>query len=188
MSSPTGASRNLVDGVSASDGWSNDPDDSRSGGPPCDLYLPGHQVHYIQSRLAMADDAAADRVRATLVEVTDGHVVVRLDDGTFARYRNHATDRIRRVAAPGDELMVCERFGILGIPVSRGTSMFCLAPEGDDLRSCDEAPSVVATTESLVGQLVSRGGFIVRADQLPGLADSGTGPVNGLEEDVGGLS
>ena len=86
----------------------------------CDLYLPGHQVHFIQARKALESAAAGERTQATLVVAADGVIVVSFTDGELVRYRTHSTRRIRRIAKPGDEVIVCERYRIPGVPGLRG--------------------------------------------------------------------
>jgi hypothetical protein len=139
---------------------SADKEESTSGG--CDLYLPGHQVHYIQTRKAMEDAAAGDRTKATLVVAADGVIVVSLADGNIVRYRTHSTRRVRRIAKPGDGVIVCESFRTLGIPGPRGaTTMFCIALDRDELRPCSASPATAATPEDLAEQLATRGGFVI---------------------------
>ena len=140
-----------------------DPDRRASAtGDSCDLYGPGHNVHWIPGLRSVGNAAAGERTRATLVAAADGIIVVSLADGDLVRYRTHSTRRIRRIAKPGDEVIVCESYRILRVPGPRGTTrLFCIALDRDDLQPCSAAPITAATPEALAEQLATRGGFSV---------------------------
>ncbi len=140
-----------------------DPDNrALTPGGSCDLYGPGHNVHWIPALKSAGNAAAEERTRTTLVVAADGVIVVSLADGDLVRYRTHSTRRIRRIAKPGDEMIVCESHRILGVPGPRGaTRMFCIALDRDELQPCSVSPVTVATPDALAEQLATRGGFSV---------------------------
>ena len=145
-----------------------DPDRRASAtGGSCDLYGPGHNVHWIPALKSVGNAAAGERIRATLVVAADGVIVVSLADGDLVRYRTHSTRRIRRIVKPGDEVIVCESYRILGVPGPRGaTRLFCIALDRDDLQPCSAAPVTAATPVALAEQLATRGGFSVPGQEV----------------------
>jgi hypothetical protein len=144
----------------------------KSTSDSCDLYLPGHNVHWIPALKAVGNAAEDQRTRATLVVAADGVIVASHADGGLVRYRTHSTDQIRRIATPGDEVIVCESYRILGIPGPRGaTRMFCIALDRDELRPCSASPITAATPEVLAERLATRGGFSVPGQELRAAID-----------------
>jgi hypothetical protein len=68
---------------------------SRRRHPPwCGRYLPGHQVHYIQARLALADLATAPNGEVTSIDQRGIQVVVAGEERT---YSTHDPARARRL-------------------------------------------------------------------------------------------
>ena len=142
----------------------------------CDLYLPGHNDHYIQALRAMGNAAEEERTRAILVVAADGVIVASHADGGLVRYRTHSTRRIRRIAKPGDEVIVCESYRILGVPEPGGTiSTFSIALDQDELQPCSAVSATAATPEDLVEQLATRGGFVVPGQNLLAAIDRSAG-------------
>ena len=77
----------------------------------CGSYLPGHQVHPIQARLAAAelDDSPTGQVVA--IDERGIHVLV---GDEIRRYTNHDRDEARQALAEhGPEVRVQERHGLL---------------------------------------------------------------------------
>ena len=145
-----------------------DPDNrAKTSGSSCDLYGPGHNVHWIPALKSAGNAAAGERTRATLVVAADGVIVVSLADGDLFRYRTHSTRRIRRIAKPGDEVIVCESYRILGVRGPRGTTrLFGIALDRDEMRPCGASPITAATPEALAEQLATRGGFSVPGQEV----------------------
>ena len=91
--------------------------------PNCDLYVPGHMVHWIQARLSWEHP----REWAVLDAVLGQVMTVRFSD-RVARYRNHQVEAVLDVAEPGSPVLVSERYGTLSVPSSDGSLWcFCIA-------------------------------------------------------------
>lgn len=154
--------------------------------PACDLYVPGHLVHFIQARKAWESD---DPVRWGRFEgVDDGCLVVRFLDGT-GRYRIHRPSEVARVAAHGDKVRVSERWRIASISRRfEQLSAVCIALPDDPWRPCSLAPDEPDSFEDLADRLTDRGGFLVPgrlAARFVGPAqegDDGLPPDGGLTE------
>lgn len=135
----------------------------------CDLYLLGHQVHWIP---ALRSSEVIPSI-GTLVEVADGEITVEYLEG-LARYRNHRAERLLKVAKLGTRIKVCERYRILGVDLKEGrVKLFCIALDDDEWRSCSFEPLTSATPEALAERLNTRGGFSVPSHQA--MADLGRG-------------
>jgi hypothetical protein len=148
----------------------------KSSSDSCDLYSPGHRAHWIPALRAVGNAAADLRFRATLVVAADGVIVAFDPDGGLVRYRTHSTDQIRRITTPGDEVIVCESYRILGIPGPRlTTKVFCIALDRDELRPCSASPITAATPEALAEQLATRGGFSVPGQEVLAAIDVSAG-------------
>ena len=87
--------------------------DGRSGGPAdgktstvdtCDLYLPGHNVHYIQMRKSHENGPL---VPGTLVAADGLDLTVELPEGVRT-YRTHQTRLLKRVVPIGGPVFVDE--------------------------------------------------------------------------------
>jgi hypothetical protein len=62
-------------------------------GRDCDLYAPGHQLHY--RHLADATHSPAFLVRDAVVD--DSRVTLVLEDGRVLRWRHHDAERLERI-------------------------------------------------------------------------------------------
>lgn len=123
----------------------------------CDLYIPGHCVHWIQARRASIERHSWGR----LVAVDDDVITVAYLDG-IGRYRNHLAGKLLDVAAPGTKVAVCQRYRILRVDAEHRTDMcFCLADADDPWRPCSEAPRGPISFEDIADRLRDRGGFTV---------------------------
>ena len=140
--------------------------------PECDLYIPGHMVHWIQAKLAHEEPREAG-----VLEGVRGRVVtVRFPD-RVARYRNHQTASLLDVARTGTPVDVSERYGLLRVPLDDGCfGCFCIADADESWRPCSVAPPGPLTIDDLVTRMEDRGGFTVSAALLEGIgeAESGT--------------
>jgi hypothetical protein len=155
--------------------------------PACDLYVPGHLVHFIQAKKAWETD---DPVRWGRFEgVEDGSIVVRFLDGGSGRYRIHRPSEVARVAARGDKVRVSERWRFASI--SRRFEQLlavCIALPDDPSLPCSVAPGEPVSIEDLADRLAERGCFLVPgrlAVQLAGRGSEGVAgppPDGGLDE------
>ncbi len=137
---------------------------SRNRRNKCDLYLPGHCVHWIQSRKASEVTPRC----GTLVEVTDTVITVEYLD-KVGHYRNHDAGRILKVAKPGTKVRVSEDYGLLGVDMDHYTyRCFCIADTDRPWTSCSYEPMVATTPEALAERLASRGGFSVSGRVVKG--------------------
>jgi hypothetical protein len=132
--------------------------------PPrfCGLYLPGHEVHWIQG--LKFSDLDHPRTEGALIDVgDDGIIVVEFDDG-IRRFWNHEPLRLEHFAARvNNHVERQQRWGLLGIPAKRGWSIhcFCIASP-DDHRSCPNEPPTGTAFELLE----SAGGFTMSTAEL----------------------
>ena len=117
----------------------------------CDLYVPGHLVHFIQAKKAWESD---DPVRWGRFEgVDDGCLIVRFLDGP-GRYRIHRPSEVMRAAERGDKVRVSERWRLASI--SRRFEQVLavsIALPDDPWRSCSVAPGEPVSFEDRADRL-----------------------------------
>jgi len=136
--------------------------------PDCDLYVPGHRVHWIQARKA---SDLVPRI-GTLAEAQDEHFVIEFDD-EVARYRNHAPRSVLRYAKAGSRVRVVERYRMLVIEyANRRARAYCIALGGDLWRPCSVLTGEPDTPEALAERLENRGGFDVSGAALRALIEN----------------
>ena|SRR5271157_3565545 len=136
---------------------------TRRAQPNCDLYIPGHMVHWIQARLSWEHP----REWGVLEEVQGQVITVRFSD-RMARYRNHQVEAVLDVAEPGSPVLVSTRYGTLSVPSDHGSLWcFCIADAERPWRSCSVAPGDPASYQDLVDRLEDRGGFSIPGALLP---------------------
>jgi hypothetical protein len=152
--------------------------------PACDLYVPGHLVHFIQAKKAWESD---DPVRWGRFEgVDDGCLVVRFLDGYAGRYRIHRPSEVVRVAARGEKVRVSERWRFASI--SRRFEQLlgvCIALPDDPSRPCSVAPDEPTSIEDPADRLAERGGFLVPGRRAAQLAGRGSEAVDSLPPNGG---
>jgi hypothetical protein len=93
--------------------------------PGCgdDLYTPGHNLHWIQTKKAGSDPLSW--FPATVVEVTQEIAVVRYDDDeTTCRLWRHGGFGSRLLV--DDRVSVCERWHVLQLPNDHGGNWVCI--------------------------------------------------------------
>jgi hypothetical protein len=143
---------------------------SRRPPPECDLYIPGHGVHWIQARLSWEHP----REWGVLEEVREQVVTVRFSD-RFARYRNHEVEALLDVAPPGTSVLVSVRYGTLGVPSDHGSLWcFCIADAAEPWRECSVAPHGPVSIDDLVERMEDRGGFSIAGTLLQEIHGPGT--------------
>ena len=129
----------------------------------CALYTPGHNVHFIQARLAWDNPAAY--VRSEVLAIADDVIVAVTEHGVVHRFRNHDLERFRRIVRDfGRDVTICDK-GILRIDRSGGGGfMFCVAPDdGRRLAPCLDPDAVPPppsdlSSEKLAKYLIERFG------------------------------
>ena len=136
----------------------------------CALYTPGHNVHFIQARLAWENPEAY--VPAEFQTIADDVIVVRAENGDVRKFRNHDLKRFGRIIHDfGPHVTLCDR-GVLRIAQGGGDAyMFCVEPDvGEPLAPCvdpDDVPpppadrSSQALAEYLIERLFGEGGGMV---------------------------
>jgi len=135
----------------------------RRARPECDLYVPGHEVHCIQARLAWEHP----REWAVLEGVQEQVITVRFPD-RVARYRNHELEALLDIAGHGSSVLVSERYGVLSVPTGRGTlRCFCVADADEPWRACSVAAKDPVSHHDLIDRLEDRGGFTIPGALLP---------------------
>jgi hypothetical protein len=143
--------------------------------PNCDLYVPGHMVHWIQARLSWEHP----REWGVLEGVQEQVITVRFSD-RVARYRNHQVEALLDVAEQGSPVLVSTRYGTLGVPTDPGSlRVFCVADADEPWRACSVAPVGPVSCEDLVDRLENRGGFSIPAALLPSSEDVPNGVDDG---------
>src|SRR5258708_26678612 len=126
----------------------------RQEAPECDLYIPGHMVHWIQFRRATEHP----HTWGVFEEVRGPVITVRFLD-RVARYRNHHVEAVVEVAQLGTKVRVSEGYGLLGIPLPNGdVGCFCIVDAEEPWTACSVAPPI-RSFEDLVDRLEDRGGF-----------------------------
>lgn len=127
--------------------------------PICDLYLPGHCLHWIQLRKGSEITPRCGQV----VSVEDGVITVKYLDRTSA-YRNHQPDKIGVYVKVGGHVRVVERFGVLTSDLDqRSVNQFSIIDTNKPWRPCSRFESPASTTpEELAERLQERGGFSIR--------------------------
>ncbi len=140
---------------------------------PCGLYLPGHDVHWIQANHA-ARDSEHLPVQGHFVDVDDDGVVVVDLAGERLFLWNHDPGRLRAlVAQNGPAISYQRRWGLLRSEHRGGSYLFCIAEaENPDRRPCPqdqltgEQVDGPVSVDDLVEQLKTTGGFSVPARLL----------------------
>ena len=141
--------------------------------PECDLYIPGHRVHFIQARLSWEHPREWGVLEGVRAQV----ITVRFPD-RVARYRNHEVEALLDIAEPGSSVLVSERYGTLGAPTGGGSlGCFCIADADESWRACSVAPGDPVSYQDLVDRLEDRGGFLVPGALLPSSDDGPRGAV-----------
>ncbi|MGH7759404.1 MAG: hypothetical protein ACREN7_08845 [Candidatus Dormibacteria bacterium] len=127
----------------------------------CTLYVPGHQVHWIQGLHSCSEPRHP--IPGQIASIAGGIVVVELE-GELRRYRHHQTSRLRRtVAALGPEVVVDEGWSILKVPNDADgvSTCFSIARAGQPWRRCRKDQLQHFDPRSLAERARTRGGFSV---------------------------
>lgn len=126
----------------------------------CRLFLPGHQVHWIQLRQADRDDAHRPEPGRLVSASPDGLVVVEVA-GERRRLWHHRPDHLAAVvAANGGVVLHQPRWGLLRSPSHPGGAgaCFCVTDrDGPERVPCSSEEPVGGPVE----QLLTTGGFTV---------------------------
>jgi hypothetical protein len=140
--------------------------------PPCDLYIPGHLVHWIQAKKASGHPCTW----GVLEDVREQVITVRFLD-RVAHYRNHRADSVIEAARVGARVEVCERYGLLGIPLDNDeTQLVCIADAARPWRQCSVASADPASLDELTQRMTDRGGFVVPAALLQRMTEGESNP------------
>jgi hypothetical protein len=125
----------------------------------CGLYVPGHDVHWIQAQLSVRRESERPWERGRLVDVQpDGFIVVEVH-GAIRRLWNHNAERLARlVALNAGAVSHQPGFHLLSTTSPEGSYLFCVADAGsDELQPCPQEPP----TGDLVDLLRTAGGFSI---------------------------
>jgi hypothetical protein len=129
----------------------------------CGLYTPGHQVHWIQAKLAWEGDPS-EYLEGALLEVDDDGWITLQVDGKALRFWNHDPARARecfeasegRVGLPGNS--------VLHAPHEDGRYCICISTNGPT--PCLPAPPSTPDPLELVEQMRTHGGFSVPGEAI----------------------
>lgn len=131
----------------------------------CGLYLPGHEVHWIQG-LHSSDPGETPPVPCRILEIRDDGTVVIGISGERLELWNHDPARLRAlVEARGAVGSYQEHWRLLRVPSENGGG-YCVdvtPASNPDRRPC---PSEPPRHETLLDQLREAGGFTMRASDL----------------------
>jgi hypothetical protein len=136
----------------------------------CGLYLPGHEVHWIQA-FHSSDEGEAPPVPCTVVDVDDDGTVLVEVEGTRTELWTHDPLRLRAIVAQdGREGTYQERWRLLRLPHTPGEGephvQWCI--DVTPAANPDRRPCTLGETEptTLVERLRQTGGFTVSAAEL----------------------
>ena len=139
--------------------------DESSPAAHCPLYLPGHNVHWIQARLTW-NEPQHDPIPATLLAVeTDGEFTVEVD-GEVRRYWNHEPQRLTRALRKYHGVFELVGYGVLTVPrelrrVGQPFPMFCIVgPDSEHRRPCPD-PDDARTANPIERLRPSGAGFTI---------------------------
>lgn len=141
----------------------------------CGLYLPGHDVHWIQAKLAARCEPhpktgiKREATAGELLEVRpDGLVIIEVE-GEVRRLWNHDSDRLKRLVARNrGEISHQPGFNLLRTRSGGGSYLFYVAEA--DSREIQPCPPS-APTGTLVELLKNAGGFSIRGREALGWVD-----------------
>lgn len=130
----------------------------------CGLYLPGHEVHWIQAHHS-SDPEETRPVPCRVLEVRDNGTVVIDLFGKRLELWNHDPGRLRAlVEARGAEGSYQEHWRVLRIPSKQGAYYVDVTPAlNPERRRCPPEPP---RYETLAEQLREAGGFTLRGSDL----------------------
>lgn len=124
----------------------------------CGLYIPGHDVHWIQAKRGWSDEVNLP-APGHLAEVwPDGLVVVEID-GDVRRLWNHNPERLEALVARNrGQISHQPEWGLMSTPSDGGRYQFCVADaDHPDLRPCPAHPP----TGNPYELLMEAGGFSI---------------------------
>ena len=127
----------------------------------CGLYIPGHEVHAIQARLAGRD--LPNALPAKFLGATaDGDLSIEVN-GELLRLWSHDPDRLQQLAFGSEGPITYQRrWGLLRVVNEMSSSLFCVAGEGNEVQACPSTPPG-GTPEEL---LRTAGGFLIQVDDF----------------------
>jgi len=134
----------------------------------CGLYLPGHDVHWIQARLSAEERSKRPPAPGRLIEVQPDGLVVIEAQGVVRQLWNHDTDRMKRLVTRNrGEISYQPGFGLLRTPSAEGSYLFCVSDaDSPELRPCPTSPPT-GTLEELLREA---GGFSIPGREALGRA------------------
>lgn len=124
----------------------------------CALYTPGHQVHFIQAKLAREEPEGYRT--GTIVSVQDdGWVTVELDCQT-RRFWNHDPSWVRRCIEESGGHVGLPGWGLLHAPSANG-GRYCICVSDDGPTPCAPLSTADSSPTGLFEQAMTHGGFMV---------------------------
>lgn len=133
----------------------------------CGLYLPGHEVHWIQAKKSAEERTPPERAKLVAVEGDDLVVVRMVGLREYRCYHSHEVPRLVEAAGGFERAVeVQQRWGILWT----GGGRFCVCRYGREWSPCPETPLTLPAgpvgAEELVRLVRERGGFSLPMSQL----------------------
>ena len=125
----------------------------------CSLYRPGHQVHFIQARLASEMGPETYR-RGEILSVGDDGWIVAEFGGEPMRMWNHDPARARACFAESGGVVGLSGYGVLHAPTGAGRR-YCICVATDVSTPCAGPPASGSSPADLARMVVSHGGVVV---------------------------
>jgi hypothetical protein len=130
----------------------------------CPLYLPGHNVHFIQLRLTW-NEPEHDPIPATLLEVHDDGELTLDVDGELRWYWNHRPDDVAWAMTRYDGEFELVGYGVLAVARrlwhdGQGMPAFYITePDSEYRRPCPDQDDPVPADP--IERLMKTGGFVM---------------------------
>lgn len=129
----------------------------------CGLYLPGHNVHWIQVRKEYESDIPA--AWGSFIGLDDDVISVEFLD-RIERYRNHRPENIQQIVQIGDMVRVAYRFRLLTFYRGGQHLMAYCIDDAENERVPCRALAPVQSAEDLAERLRMGGGFSISGPEL----------------------
>ncbi len=129
----------------------------------CGLYLPGHDVHFIQARLSWNEPKHPPMPGVVTDISDDGEFRVKFEGKrNRRRYWNHDPQRLAHQVARNDGHVELRDYGVLATLTDQGQSLFYVAKPNSQFRRPCPGPGDPGPSDP-IDALLTRGGFLMPA-------------------------
>lgn len=125
--------------------------------PPCQVYFPGHVVHWVQVNLSIGEP----HLTGTLAGVGGG--VIAIDFGeqiTF--FQNHEPEHLIKTIGIGGTVQICDKYSLL----ISGDDYFSILNTNEPLGPCKYDALTSTSFDALAERLRTHGGYTVPGSQV----------------------